>query len=244
MLPLILICFTGFFTTEPKDSEEVLKNMYLKYHKNWYKTLTFVQENLFYKADTLAGTSTWYEAIEYPKNFRIDLGDIEDGNAVIFRNDSIYSFRAGEMKKAAPRKNNLTFLLGGMYFYSFEQVLEQMKEEGYDISKGFKSTFKEKDVWILGAVNADEKVNQLWVDMENLYVVRVITYKDEKQVDAHFENHIPLDKAWCESKVTFYVDQKLYQVEYYRDIKVNAALDPDIFNPKKFGTIHWLVSKK
>lgn len=243
MLSFLLLTFFGFSAPEPTNSKEVLKNMYTRYHTQWYKTLTFVQKNEFYKGDTLAGTSIWYEAIEYPKNFRIDLGDISEGNAVIFRNDSIYSFRAGEMKKALPRKNTLTFLLGGMYFLPYEEVLGQMKAEGYDLSKGYKSLHKGKEVWIIGADSAGTKSNQLWVDLENLYVVRVLTYKDSKEIDAVFEGHIQFSKGWCESKVTFYIDRQLYQMEYYSDIETDVALDSDVFNPKAFGKVHWMVAK-
>lgn len=216
--------------------------MHAKYRNDWYKTLTFTQRNEFYQADTLAGQSIWYEALEYPDKLRIDLGDINLGNAVIFRNDSIYSFKGGELKKAAPRKNTLTFLLGGMFFYSFDDVLEKLQEEGYNVEKGYPTTFKGDKVWVVGAENEGEKVNQIYINMDHLYINRVIFFKEGKKVDGHFEDHQQFGDTWCETRVTFYVDDILYQAEYYEDIEVNPELPINTFDPHSFGGAHWYTS--
>lgn len=114
----LLLLLATLFVTTPESSEMVIKKMYDRYNGKWYKTLTFTQKNEFYKADTLSDINIWYEAIAFPDKFRIDVGELNDGNAAILANDSIYRFKEGKMVNQAYRKNNLTFLGGGMFFLS------------------------------------------------------------------------------------------------------------------------------
>src|SRR5579862_4552411 len=122
-----VIAALTFVQQDDMNSEKVLHQMYDRYSGKWYRTFTFVQKTENFRNDSLIKTSTWYEAIMFPDKFRIDFGDISNGDAVIFANDSAYSFRKGVLNSTTADNNDLTFLLGGLYFYPFEKVLEQVK---------------------------------------------------------------------------------------------------------------------
>ena len=67
--------------------------MHDRYAGKWYKTFSFNQTTEIYRNDSLKRSETWYENIKFPNDFRIDFGNPDSGNAVIFKNDSSYLFR-------------------------------------------------------------------------------------------------------------------------------------------------------
>lgn len=221
------------------DSETVLKSMHDKYTGKWYTSFTFSQTTERYRNDTLRSTQTWYEALKLPYLFRIDFGDIKEGNAVIYNRDSMYVFRNDSLKRTDANNDNLTFLLGGMYFISFDSVLAKMKAFHFDLDKFHEDTFMGNAVYVIGANASGEKVNQIWIDKDKLVLLRLIEYINDNKSEAVFENHQQFGGGWSETKVSFYFDDQLSQVEYYHNCKANVPLDDAIFDPRKFGKLHW-----
>jgi hypothetical protein len=228
----------GLYRNDP-GAEKVIRQMYDRYHGKWFSSFTFLQTTESYKNDTLSKKTTWYEAISFPDKFRIDFGNPSEGNAVIFRNDSVYSFEKGQLKNKGVENNDLTFLLGGMYFYPFDRVLKQLTTLHYDLSKFHKDRWNNKDVYVIGANNNEEKLNQLWIDQEKLVLVRMIKYDDNRKEEGLFENQIQAAGGWSETVAVFYIDDKLIQKEFYYDCKTNPVIDPRVFEPSDFGKVHW-----
>ena len=241
MLHLYALAFLSLFRTAGDESraEQLIHQMYDRYHGKWYTSFTFVQKTERYRNDSLVQKSTWYEAISYPDKFRIDFGDPKEGNAVIFRNDSVYNFRSGQLKNKSLDKNDLTFLLGGLYFYTLEEVFAQLKSFHYDLNKFHEDRWDGRDVYVIGALSPQEKTNQLWIDKENLILVRMIKYDDSSKEEGVFGNHIKAGGGWSETTAVFYVNDKLIQKEFYSDCQANPSLDPALFDPDAFGKWHW-----
>lgn len=235
-ITILLLLITTSVTAQ--KGEEALKKMYQRYHGKWYPSFTFVQTTEMYRNDSLVRTQTWYEAAIFPERFRIDRGLPDSGNAVIYRGDSAYTFRAGKLI-AARKQDNLTFLIGGMYFYPYETTVKKMNDEGYNTGKGFETTWNGKPVYVIGADNETEKTSQLWVDKEKLCVVRFFNYTNGRKQEGVLENHIKAGNGWTETECTFYLDGKLVQKEYYHDFKPGAFVDERLFDPAKFGEWHW-----
>ena len=231
---LLIICPSLVIAFDP-TAEEVLRQMYDHYHGKWYHTLRFSQTTESYRNDSLVKRATWYESIMFPDKFRIDFGSPSGGDAVIFRNDSSYRFNKGQLKESKAGKNDLIFLLGGLYFYSFDKAISELRSLHYDLNKFHTDTWKGKEVYVIGADSKDEKLNQLWIDKEKLILVRQITFDDNRKEEAVFENHIELEGGWSETMCTFYINDHLIQKEYYHDCKANADIDPLIFDPSSFG---------
>lgn len=220
--------------------EQALEKMHRTYAGKWSNTLTFVQRTENYTNDSLTKVSTWYETIAYPDQFRIDFGDPAEGNAVLFLGDTVFSFRKGSLAKKSQYFNDLIFLLGGMYFQPLEKVKTTMRTLEFDLSKGYKTTWKGKAVYVIGAAPGDENANQLWIDKKRLVLLRMIRTKNGQREEAIFENHIRTGKAWTETKITFYIGGKLFQVEYYDQVKTNVPIKEGHFDPEQFGKAnHW-----
>src|ERR1700722_18556367 len=200
------------------SSTEVLQSMYSRYHGQWHKSLTFNQTTERYRNDSLIKTSTWYETIVYPDMLRIDFDSLRSGTGVIFRNDSTYAFRNKKITRSTKNENELIFFLGGMYSMSFEKVLAHFADLHYDLTKFHTSVWKSKPVYVLGADKDGDKVNQLWIDQDGLFAVRFIKYDGGTKEEGFFEQQISLKKAWSETKCSFYINDKLLQVESYHNL--------------------------
>ncbi len=224
----------SFAQNKSITSAKILTKMYNKYAGKWYKNFTFYQTTENYRNDSLIKTSIWHEALIYPNLFRITIGDSANGNAMIIKGDSVFNFSKSKMFRKAANEDDLTFLLGGMYFLPYFTVMQKMQQEGYDLKKACESKFEGKAIYIIGANDTTEKTSQLWIEKDRLIVLRMIKYKPEMKEDAIFGDYKKVEKGWRENSVIFYINDKLYQKEKYYDCKANTIIDKKIFDPYNF----------
>jgi hypothetical protein len=212
----------------PPTGRDIVKKMHDRYAGHWYHSFTFTQTTQQYRNDSLKKTQTWYEFIRFPDRFRMDFGDADSGNAVIFRGDSAYRFKNFQLGSAYINNNEgLIFLLGGMFFYPLDQTYTILDSLGYDLTKAREDTWQDRPVFVVGA----EAGSQLWIDKERLYLVRMIKVHPYQKMDARFDGYQPFDGGWSETKCSFYINDKLTQVETYHNCTANATLDDRIFDP-------------
>ena len=239
-LLFLTLSFFAFLLTKAQTGRDILHKMHEKYSGKWYKTFTFVQTTEFYRNDSLKNTATWYEAAHFPYNFRIDVGDPKNGNGVIYKEDSTYYFQKGQLKRSEAGTNPFTFLLGGMYVVSFDSAVSKLHSQGYDLTKGYKTKWKGKNVFVIGAGKGDEVSKQFWVDAKDLYLVRSIEKEGDNRIDALMMDHIRVGKGWSETKVMIYFNGRLGQVEKYSNIKAGVPLDDQLFDPAFYDKVHWM----
>ena len=153
---------------------------------------------------------------------------------MIQKKDSVFNFRKGKLFRRGPKGEDLTFLLGGLYFIPFDSVKIRMVKEGYDISKAHESVWEGNKTYVIGTENDGDKANQLWIDMKKLIVVRFVKYTGTDKLEAIFSGHIPLGKAWSETACSFYANNKLIQKEKYYDCLANTEMDMRLFDPYNF----------
>ncbi len=231
---ILMIAVISSAATAPITSAKLLKKMYDRFHNKWYKTFSFSQTTEIYRNDSMIHSEIWFENIKFPDKFRIDFGDPDSANAVIFRNDSSYLFSRSQLVRIDANKDDLLFLLGGLYFYPFDSVITKMNSYGYDLNKFYQDTWKGKPVYVIGADNNKDSVNQLWIENENYSPVRMLKYENRNKEEALFENHVPLGGGFTETLVHFYVNDKLIQVEKYHELKGDSPIEDAIFDPYKF----------
>lgn len=239
---LALFIFASSFSPAAKitSTDTLINAIHKRYQGKAAKTVTFVQYNTLYQADTVSGKSIWYEAIAYPNNFRIDFGEIKEGNAVIFTRDSVFNFKEGKNIRKMPFKNNLILLAGGLVFMEKSKVLTELKGAGYDISKFREDTYNGKPVYVIGADANDFVTSQFWIDKKNLHLVRTFEKQANGDVrEARFSKHIKSGKGWIETEVLFLVNGKKMQLEEYKEVKSDVKLDERLFDAAYFGKVHW-----
>lgn len=217
-----------------ENGKDVIDFMYQKYRQGPCKTYTFSQKNTHYRNDSIIGHSEWHEYIEFPDKFRIDFGDKTEGNYVVFKNDSSYSYRKHELKKSKHDSNILLLLLGGMYYREPADVEARLKKEGYNTQVLSNQKWDKQAVYVIGALEGDTLSNQIWVSKKNWRVVRIIEKMDEKNtMDMTFDAFQKSCNGYTETKVTFKRNGKIEQVEEYYDIKAHDTLPIEVFYPKK-----------
>jgi hypothetical protein len=206
-----------------QSGTDVIKAMHKRYYQAPCKLYSFSQKNTHYKNDTVSGHSEWHEVIEFPDKFRIDFGDKKEGNFVVFKNDSVFNYKAGKLLKLRADSNNLLLLLGGMYYRDFENVLERIKVQGYDLNLYSQQQWNNEKVYVIGAKENDLSKNQIWVSQNTLRVLRILEGRGTDRMDMRFESHQDWCKGYVETKVSFRRNGKLEQVEEYYDIKEAKA---------------------
>jgi hypothetical protein len=204
------------------------------------QAFTFVQQTIQFKKDGSTDTSTWYEAIHYPDEFRIDFGSPNSGNSVLYRKDSVYRFREGKLLGSRYEPHEFLLLEGGLYHYELDEIMERMTQIGLDTSILRTSRFNGQEVYILGAKAGDHHSPQIWLHMERLHPLkRIMKSQNEVHIEAFFSDFVNHRGDWIEQKIDFYIDEELAQTEYYNQLDVDPEIPEGFFDPKRFGQAHW-----
>lgn len=234
-LPIATIAQSARHDTAYTAGRNIIAQMYNRYAGHWYQSFTFNQTTEQYRNDTLVKTQTWYEFMRFPDRFRMDFGDADSGNAAIFRGDSCYRFKNGKLASTTINDNEgLLFLLGGMFSYPLDHVFAQLGAWHYDLNTIYLDVWQNRPVVVIGASGG----NQLWIDREHLYLVRLIKNDGMQRLDGRFDGWQPFGGGWAETKCTFYLNGKLIQKETYRDCKADVTLDDQLFDPSKLVRSH------
>ncbi len=216
-----------------ESGKDVIDAMYQKYKQGPCKLYTFSQKNTHYRNDSIIGNSEWHEYVEFPDKFRIDFGKTEEGNFVIFKNDSSYRYKNNQLKKRNYDTNNLLLLLGGMYYREFPDVITRLQNEHYNTQILSTQKWRKQTVYVIGAREGDTLSNQIWVSKKDWRVVRIIEKMDsDSYMDMTFDAFQKSCNGYTETKVTFKRNGKTEQVEEYYDIKSHDIFVEEVFNPK------------
>jgi hypothetical protein len=222
----------GDWDASPKqDGEEIIKKMYARYSGKWPQSITFEQTTKNYRNDTLRRTQIWNETMLFPDKLRIDVTPLEDHNFYIFRSDSTFIIRNGKLTGARNKENDLIFLLGGMYFLPVDTTIARLHSMGYDLSKSYENLWQGNPVLVIGVSDSGQNSNQLWIDKNDLYVVRVLKYNNGQKEDIHLDDHIKIGGGWTETRTTAFINDKLAQSEEYHNCRIPEKVDPRLFDP-------------
>lgn len=226
ILAFLSIAIIQFAFSKIPPGEKVIKSMWEKYHGRTSGTVLFTQKTLRYdSAGNLIKTSVWFEKIQFPSNFRIDVDSFPSASVYLWRNDSFYVIKNKQIVVARAEKNELLLLLGGMYHQTYKTVAASIKSLGYDLNYLRDSLIDGKPVHVIGRSGA----NQLWIEKETLRIKRIISEKNH--LDAVIESWVKNKGGWMENKISFYDKGKLIQKEEYYDIETDVEFENCVFEP-------------
>lgn len=225
---------------DPQSTAELITLWQSTTDENRLKGFSFVQETHQIDSTGKADTSTWYEFIQYPNFFRIDFGDKEEQNRVLYRNDSLYSMKGGEIVERRRSIQEFMIMEGSVYTEPVDTVLSMLKEVGTDVTKFRTTQYQGRKTYVIGAEEGDSLSSQVWLDAEMKNTTRrFMKSRRGSIIEARYSDFQMIDGHLIESWLEFYVNDKLVQTERYNDIKVNPDFDPRIFDPKAFGEAYW-----
>lgn len=239
---LLLLCLSAIpmYAAKVKNGEDLIAEMYKKYQKKWYKTLTFVQKTTRYKPDGTTDVQTWYEAMEIPGKLRVDFAPMENGNGVLFNDGTQHVFGNGKLTRSLPLVHPLLVLGFDVYAQPVEKTVSQLKQLGIDLSVLHEETWQGKSVYVVGAKQGDVKTPQFWIDKKNLYFVRLIQPVGKEKTSIQETQFNKYEKVkgggWISPEVIFIVDGKQTLLEEYSDIQTNISLDSKLFDTNSWMT--------
>jgi len=223
----------------PKDGSEVVSMMRERYLGKWYRTLTFVQKTTLPDGKV----ETWYEAAELPGKLRIDIAPLDGKNMILFRNDTLYEFKAGKLAETKPLIHPLMVLGFDVYAQPLDKTLRQLRELGFDLSKVHESEWQGRPAYVVGAAAGDSVTRQFWIDRERLYFVRMLEpgkQDPSARVETQFNKYIPMGQGWLETEVRFLVNGETRMLEEYTEPKAEVPLDSGIFDPSRWVAPGWV----
>tara|TARA_R110001599_G_scaffold191266_2_gene386023 strand:+ start:23600 stop:24340 length:741 start_codon:yes stop_codon:yes gene_type:complete len=223
------------------DGLRLLDKMHKRYEGKWYKTLTFDQQTIRYDEDgKVLSDNVWYEAIQMPDKLAIKFDDMDKGNGMILRNDSIYQLKEGLVSNSRVMYHPLLILGFSVYDQPAAKTARALTILGFDLEKAYQRDYNGKKVYVVGALEGDEISNQFWVDKETLLFVRMIqNFGNGQNQDVHFNKYEKLGGGWVATEIKFYTDKKLRILEEYSKVKSPEYLSPEIFEPSGFANAKW-----
>ena len=242
---LLLVMFSfapAALAKKVTSTEELIQAMQSKYGKSWYKTATFVQKTTNIDQDGNKKVDTWYEAMSLPGSLRIDVTPTKDGNGILFTNGQIYRFKDGKLEDTRPFVHPLMVLGFDVYGTPPADVLARLIGLKFDLAIFREDTWQGRPVYVVGAKAGDLHSPQFWIDQENLYFVRMLrpagTGGAQTQ-EIQFNKYQKLGGGWMSPEVIIMVDGKVVTTEEYSELRSDISLDPKLFDPQFFTTVHW-----
>jgi outer membrane lipoprotein-sorting protein len=237
---LLLLPATAY--AKVSNTTELIAAMQKKYGKSWYKTATFVQETTNIQPDGTSKVETWYEAMSVPGSLRIDFTPTKEGNGILFTRDAIFVFKNGKIESTRPFAHPLLILGFDIYRAPANEVIGKLQALKFDLSQFREDTWQGRPVYVVGAKAGDLHSPQFWIDQKNLYFVRMLRPggRDGAQTqETQFNKYQKLGGGWMAPEVIFMVDGKIVTTEKYSDMRADMPLDPKLFDPQYWTTVHW-----
>ena len=238
----MLAMLTSSAYAKIRTTDDLVQAMQKKYAKSWYQTATFVQKTTNIDKDGNQKVETWYEALSVPGSLRIDFTPTNDGNGILFTNSQIYVFKNGKVDSNRPYVHPLMILGFDIYRLPRGEVMEKLKGLKFDLSVFREDTWQGRPAYVIGAKAGDLHSPQFWIDRKNLYFVRMIrpSGRDGAQTqETQFNKYQKLAGGWMSPAVIFMVDGKTVTTEEYSELRANIPLDPKLFDPQYFASVHW-----
>ena len=230
----------------PASGEALITRMHDAYAGKWFRTLTFVQKSTLRDPAGRERVETWYEAARAPGDLRIDIENPASGNGMMWRGDSSYRFRNGQLVRASTDGNSLIPFVMALYHQPVATTLRQLEPSNFDYTRVRADTWEGRRAFVVGARDAADTLSpQFWVDAERLVLVRLIETlprdTTSRRLEVRMMRYEPLAGGWIAPYVEIFVGGVLVQEEEYSDIRPNVELSPDLFDPSKWSTApHWV----
>lgn len=239
---LSLVSLTAAPDPKISNTNELISAMQKKYGKSWYKTATFIQQTTNIELDGTKKVETWYEAMSVPGSLRIDFTPTSEGNGILFTDGKIFVFKNGKVDSTRAFEHPLLIVGFDIYRAPASDVTAKLQALKFDLSQFREDTWQERTVYVVGAKAGDLHSPQFWIDQKELYFVRMLrpAGKDGAQTsETQFNKYQKLGGGWIAPEVIFMVDGKVVTTETYSEMRADVPLDPKLFDPQFWTTVHW-----
>jgi len=215
--------------------------MHDRYDGKYLKTMSFLQNNTAYTTTGQEQKSQWYEHIEIPGKLRIAFLPATQKSGLVQIDDKVASFDNGLRVDFRPSVNPLLLLTADVYVAPVTAIMHALDTLHVNADLIRDDTWEGQAVYVVGAKVGDTTSNQMWVDRDQLRLVRFI--QTQKVGDRTTVSDIRVqgykDIGGFDVPTEFLVIRNGRPVwrEEYANVRVNAEFAPGTFDQARWNDI-------
>jgi hypothetical protein len=223
------------------SSSGLIKAMHDRYDGKYVKTMSFLQNNTRYTGTGQEQKSQWYEHIEIPGKLRIAFLPATQKSGMVQVDDRVASFDNGIRVDFRPSVNPLLLLTADVYVSPIATVMRGLDSLHVDPEMIRTDEWEGQPVYVVGAKAGDSTSNQMWVDRDQLRLVRFI--QRQKAGDRTIVSDIRVlsykDMGGFDVPTEFLVIRNGRPVwrEQYADVRLNEDFPPGTFDQARWNDI-------
>ena len=222
------------------NGSELVQAMHSRWHKKWYPNFAFEQRAIYYDGERVTKEEVWQEVYSQPGYLGIRFNGFESGNGVIFREDSLYTFKNNQLQGKTSQVHPLLLLCFDVYFLQPEVSASKLTTLGFDLNRMTEAKWQGRDAYVIGTTDAtDNTTPQFWVDKERLYILRVLTNPKGTPRDVEIGNYQKIEGKWVATEVIFKTDGKTTMREEYFNMRFPKAINKAWYDPAQFANTKW-----
>ena len=220
------------------NGQSLVSAMRQKYGGQWFKTLSFTQNNTLYSTRGTTTNSQWRERMAVPGKLRIDYLPLTQKSGVLFDGSRVHTFDNGRAIDAQAGVNALMLITADLYAQPVERTTQLLDSLGFDLTKLRKDTWEGQSAYVVGATAGDSTTSQFWIDSESLVALRVVQ-KERRGTrdivtDVRFGKFADFGGFPIATEVLQYRDGRLVFKEQYVDVRVNEPIPDATFDATKW----------
>jgi len=223
------------------SSAGLVKAMHDRYAGKYLKTMSFLQNNTRYTTTGEEQKSQWYEHIEIPGKLRIAFLPAAQRSGLVQVDDRVASFDNGIRVDFRPSVNPLLLLTADVYVAPVATVMLRLDSLGIDEEIIRNDEWEGLPVYVVGAKAGDTTSNQMWVDRDQLRLVRLIQSSksgDRTMIsDTRVRNYKEIQGFEIPTEFLVLRNGRPFWREQYADMRVNEEFPTGTFDQAKWYDI-------
>ncbi len=223
------------------SSSGLVKAMHDRYGGKYLKTMSFLQNNTAYTTTGQEQKSQWYEHIEIPGKLRIAFLPASQRSGLVQVGDRVASFDNGIRVDFRRSVNPLVLLTADVYVAPVAAIMRGLDTLGVDQEMIRSDQWEGQPVYVVGAKAGDTTSNQMWVDKDDLRLVRFIQRSkagDRTTVsDIRVSGYKEIQGFEVPTKFLVLRNGRPVWREVYADVRVNDEFPPNTFDQAKWYDI-------
>ena len=223
------------------SSSGLIKAMHDRYDGKYLKTMSFLQNNTAYTVTGQEQKSQWYEHVEIPGKLRIAFLPASQKSGLVQIDDRVASFDNGIRVDFRPSVNPLLLLTADVYVAPVATIMRELDTLHVDGDVIRNDTWDGQPVYVVGAKAGDSTSNQLWVDRDQLRLVRFIQSQrvGERTTVSDIRVKGYKEIGGFDVPTEFLVIRNGRPVwrEEYADVRINADFLPGTFDQARWNDI-------
>src|SRR5665811_1690236 len=223
------------------SSSGLIKAMHDRYDGKYLKTMSFLQNNTAYTTNGQEQKSQWYEHIEIPGRLRIAFLPASQKSGLVQVDDRVASFDNGIRVDFRPSVNPLLLLTADVYVAPAAAIMRGLDTLHVDDSIIRDDSWDGQPVYVVGAKAGDTTSNQLWVDRDQLRLVRFIQSQKVGErttvSDTRVQGYKEIGGFDVPTEFLMIRNGRPIWREEYDDVRINADFPPGTFDQARWNDI-------